>query len=358
MSGHATVGSGSREVAPDELPTEAVERYLTSVLDRPFRIDRATRLTAGASNKMYVLREADGAELVLRVPPEVKSSRTAHDVGREHRVLRALEGTDVPHPRPYVLCTDTGLLGVPFLVVERVRGFHLELPLDPPYPLPPEALHALVLSYVDALAAIGQVDWRAAGLGDFGRPEGFLARQVDRWLSQLEGYRARPLPHLDLITSWLRDGRPAEQPPGLLHGDYQFLNVLFSPAPSGGVAAIVDWELATIGDPLVDLGWVLGTWAHAGERSAVTGGAPWVTQLPGMPTRAQITERYAASSGRDVSAVGYYQVLALFKLACLLEGSYAKAVRAESDIARHLEFGEMVLRLLEDAAAVVRGERL
>jgi len=357
LSGHGTVGSGIQDVRSDELPLDEVARYLGSVLERPFRIDRATRLTAGASNKMYVLREVDGLELILRVPPQVKTSRTAHDVGREYRVLRALGGTAVPHPRPYALCTDTSLLGVPFMVVDRVRGFHLELPLDPPYPLPPQALHRLVLTYVDALAAIGQIEWRAAGLTDFGRPEGFLSRQVDRWLSQLEGYRTRPLPHLELLTSWLPAHQPADQPPGLLHGDYQFLNVLFAPEPGGGVAAIVAWNQATIGSPLVDLGWVLGLWAEAGERAAVTGGAPGITQGEGLPTRGELPGRDASGRGRDVSAVAYYQVLALFKLACILEGSYAKAVRAESDISRHFEFGDMVPRLLEDAAAVVRGER-
>lgn len=149
-----------------------------------------------------------------------------------------------------------------------------------------------------------------------------------------------------------------DQPPGLLHGDYQFLNVLFAPEPGGGVAAVVDWEQATIGDPLMDLGWLLGLWSEAGERSPVTGGAPWVTQLDGMPTRAQLAERYATATGRDVSAAAYYQVLALFKLACVLEGSYAKAMRAQSDIARHVEFGEMVPRLLDAAAVIIRGERV
>ncbi|QFU89551.1 phosphotransferase family protein [Amycolatopsis sp. YIM 10] len=357
MSGHATVGSGQREVGRDELPVAALEEYLAKVLGRPFRVDAATRLTAGASNTMYVLRDTGGEEIILRAPPRVKTSKSAHDVGREYRVLRALEGTGVPHPAANDLCTDTGLLGVPFMVLQRVRGFHLELPLDPPYPLDPAALRTLVMSYVDTLAAIGEVDWRSAGLEGFGRPDGFLSRQVDRWLSQLEGYRNRPLPHLERVTSWLRANQPPDQAPGLLHGDYQFLNVLFAPEPGGGVAAVVDWEQATIGDPLVDLGWVLGLWAEAGERSAVSGDAPWITQEPGMPSRVEILDRYACTSSRDLDAVGYYQVLALFKLACILEGSYAKALRSESDIARHLEFGEMVPRLLADAAAIVRGER-
>lgn len=344
-------------VTPTEitLPLERIADEVARAIGEPFVIESVSRLGSGASNEMYVL-DSGARQLILRTPPPVKTSKTAHDVVRETTILRALDRTDVPHPRVVLLNEDESILGRPFMVIEKVVGFHLDLETEPPYAVGPLQRHALGLSFIDNLARIGAVDWEDAGLDGFGRPDGFLQRQVERWLGQLAEYRSRELPYLDHITSWLRANRPTDASPGILHGDYQFLNVLFAPAEPADVVAIVDWEQSTIGDPLVDLGWVLGLWSEPGERSAVTG-ERWITQQEGMPTRRELTERYATVSGRDVSDIAYYEVLALFKLACILEGSFAKASRGESDIERQHAFGPMVLRLLEDAAAISRGER-
>ncbi|MFI7166267.1 phosphotransferase family protein [Rhodococcus erythropolis] len=351
------LGSGSRSVDLSTLPVNRLQSYLTMLIGHEFDVRSAIRLTAGASNTMYVVSASDGEELVLRVPPAVKTSRSAHDINREFRIMTALRDTAVPHARVHGLCDDASILGAPFMILEKIEGFHLELPMQEPVELRPERVRAMSTEFVDGLAEIASVDWRAAGLEDFGRPDGFLSRQVNRWLTQLAGYRERDLPHLDVITRWLDSNRPPDAEPAIMHGDYQFLNVMFGRSDPEKIVAVVDWEQSTIGDPMLDLGWVLGLWCEAGERSAVSGEDTWITQIAGMPTRTEIAERYATVSGRDVGALAYYEVLGLFKLACILEGSYIKSLRNESDIDRHKHFGVVVPRLLEDAAAIIHGER-
>ncbi|PQP21979.1 phosphotransferase family protein [Rhodococcus opacus] len=351
------LGSGSRSVDLSTMSIDRLQPCLRELVGHEFDVRSAIRLTAGASNTMYVLTAADGAELVLRVPPAVKTSRSAHDINREFRIMSALRDTTVPHARLHGLCEDESILGAPFMVMEKVDGFHLELPMQESVELRPERVRAMSTAFVDGLANIASVDWRAAGLEGFGRPDGFLSRQVNRWLSQLAGYRERELPYLDVITTWLDSNRPPDAEPAIMHGDYQFLNVMFGRSDPEKIVAVVDWEQSTIGDPMLDLGWVLGLWCEAGERSAVSGDDTWITQIDGMPTRTEIAERYATVSGRDVGALAYYEVLGLFKLACILEGSYVKSVRNESDIDRHKHFGVVVPRLLEDAAAIIHGER-
>lgn len=335
-------------------PRARLEEYMRGRLDPGLQVESVTPLAGGASNHMFVLEAQPLGRLVLRRPPAVKSSPTAHDVAREYRVLRALDETSVPHPRAVLLCEDAGLIGAPFLLMEHVAGFVLD------GSRPAQAEHAARIGdlgrlFIDALAELAAVDWRAAGLESFGRPEGFLERQVNRWLGQLEGYRTRALPELDFLPGWLAGNRPAGGEPGILHGDYQFLNVIFSPA-GDRVAAIVDWEQSTIGDPLLDLGWVLGLWAEPGEVSPVSR-SEWLTQAPGMSRRRELAEGYARATGRDLTHLRYYETLALFKLACVLEGSYARHLAGRSEHGAHAEFGWMVPRLLETAAAIARGER-
>ncbi|GHF36675.1 aminoglycoside phosphotransferase (APT) family kinase protein [Amycolatopsis bartoniae] len=319
--------------------------------DGPVELTAITPISVGASNRMYRL-DTDRGPLVLRIPPRRKVSKSAHDVGREWRLLRALAGTAVPHPRPLLHGDESSPLGGPFLIMELVPGFNLRW--DSPA-LPEAEVRELALRTVDTLAAIGAVDWEAAGLGGFGRPDGFLERQVGRWTSQLEQYRIRPLPGVDELARWLEEHRPARYRTGLMHGDFTFANVL---AENGGVTAVVDWEQATIGDPMLDLGWFVGLWAHAGEQpAAVPPGRSWVTQRAGMPTRDEVVERYARASGEDVANLGYYQALALFKLAVVLEGGYAKHVRGDGGNAHQAEFEWIVPQLIDTALDATKGLR-
>ena len=303
-------------------------------------------ITVGASNLIFDLRRG-GEHWVLRRPPRVPVSPTAQDMEREFRVLSALEGTDVPHPRPLALCRDEDVIGAKFYVMEFVDGFCPRDPLPPPFDADTHARREIGFELVDGLAALAQVDWEARGLEGFGRPDGYLERQVDRWLGQLAKYRTREIPHIDGVAAWLRDRVPPMGEPGIIHGDYQLINTLFAWGAPGKLAAIVDWEQSTIGDPLVDLGWLLAGWHHAGEEPSFT--AAYLADRYGFATRSELAERYANHTRRSLDHLDWYRVLAPFKLACVLEGHYAKFAKGESDHPIHERFGELVLQLVRQA---------
>jgi len=312
----------------------------------------AERVSTGASNEMFELRRG-GEAWILRRPPRHKVSRSAHDMGREFRVLNALEGTNVPHPRPLLLCEDQGVIGAPFFVMEKIEGFAPREPLPPPFDRDPGVRHDMGLRLVEGIAELANVDWRAAGLEGFGKPEGFLERQVGRWLGQLETYRSRDIPGLDEVAAWLEDARPSGSEPAILHGDYQLINVMFAPQSPARLAAIVDWEQSTIGDPLLDLGWLLAGWQDPDEEDARFTSA-YFADRTGLPTRAELAGRYAAAGGRPLDRLDYYVVLALFKLACILEGSYHRFATGRSDNPMHEAMGPLVLRLMNQARGVAR----
>jgi aminoglycoside phosphotransferase (APT) family kinase protein len=319
------------------------------------KIDALIPISVGASNRMYKADTSAGG-VILRVPPAHKTSPSAHDVAREFRILRALDSTNVPHPRAITLCEERDVFGAQFLVMEFIEGFNVRVGLDIPEAPTAAELPDFAFAAVAALADLAGVDWTAVGLDGFGRPDGFLERQVSRWSSQLEGYRIRDLTGLDELVQWLDANRPAPTPPAIMHGDFTFMNIMFAPSRPATVAAIVDWEQSTIGDPLMDLGWFLGLWAHVDEQAAaVAPGETWVTQLDGMPKRSEILAHYAERSGRDVSAIGFYQALALFKLAVVLEGGYAKLRRGESQNPHHADFEWMVPQLISTALDAAHG---
>ena len=305
------------------------------------------RITTGHSNEVFEVRRG-GHRWILRRPPRVPLSPTAHDMMREFRVLTALEGTTVPHPRPLVACPDPEVIGAPFYLMEPVDGFVLRTSLPPPFDADVDARYGLGTELVDALAELACVDWRAAGLEGFGRPDGYLERQVDRWLGQLERYKTRDIPELDAVAPWIRANTPAMGDPAILHGDYKFDNVIFHHGAPARLAAVVDWEQATIGDPLVDLGWMLGLWDEPGEEPLGAGGSV-VTTVDGLPTRDELAERYARRTGRSLEHLTYYKVLSLFKLACVLEGSYYRFVNKTSDDPMHGLFEFLVPALARRA---------
>jgi aminoglycoside phosphotransferase (APT) family kinase protein len=336
------------------LDAGALRTYLAREVPAIGAVRDIRRITSGSSNEIFEL-STDSGPVILRRPPRQRLSASAHDVRREFRVLTALRGSDVPHPRAIHLCPDERVLGVPFLLMAKVDGFHLKAPY-PAHATAPGAMRAMMVDFIETVARLSTVDWEAAGLAGFGRPRGYLDRQVDRWLGQLAGYRTRELPGLDEVAEWLRANQPASGPPGIIHGDYQFLNVLFdNKLPR--VAGVLDWELSTVGDPLVDLGWVLGLWSEAGEESPLNAFYGTASQYPGAPTRAELAERYESVSGRSVEHRRYYEVLALFKLGCSTEGSYHRYVTGQSDTALHADFEFIVPKLVQTAFAITVGER-
>jgi aminoglycoside phosphotransferase (APT) family kinase protein len=316
------------------------------------------RITSGSSNEVFELDTELAGVVILRRPPRVKLSPTAHDVLREHAVLSAIQGSPVPHPSPLYLCADESVIGAPFFVMTRIVGFHLREPFPPlVHGDRGRVLPALAESFIDALAELALVDWKGAGLDGFGRPDGYLQRQVDRWLGQLHHYQTREIPELQWTADWLRRNLPIMGPPGIIHGDYQFLNVLFASDEPPRVSGVLDWEQSTIADPLVDLGWTLGLWAEAGELSPLNRFYGSASQAPEMPRRRHLAERYQKRTGRDISELAFYETLGLFKLACITEGSYARYISGASDSPLHADFEWIVPRLIATAASIARGER-
>jgi aminoglycoside phosphotransferase (APT) family kinase protein len=295
-----------------------------------------TRITTGHSNEVFRVERGD-LVAVLRRPPRTPLSPTAHDMAREFRVLQALQGTagwharrPVPVPEPIACCTDVEVIGAPFYLMHLVDGVVVRESLPPVLAADPDAAQGCAFALIDALAGIHRFDWSAGGLDGFGRPDGYLERQVPRWLGQLARYKTRELPEVDEAGAWLTERVPPMQRPGVIHGDYKLDNVMLSPHLPVELVAVVDWEQSTIGDPLVDLGWVLGLWTEASDAASLAGVSPFAGRTD-VPTRRELLERYATDTDRDLEHVNYYCVLGLFKLACVMEGSFARFRAGTSD---------------------------
>jgi aminoglycoside phosphotransferase (APT) family kinase protein len=307
----------------------------------------------GIGNALFEVRRGDRV-FVLRRPPAVLNDKSASNMTREYRILRALDGSAVPHPVVRALCEDATVLGAPFLIMDKVDGFTPGFILPEPFASDPVLRYDMAMAYVDALVELAEVDWRAGGLSDLGKPDGFLERQVPRWLAQLDRYRTRELPELDFVTDWLERNRPPMSPAAIMHGDYSPFNVMVAPDAPARVAAVIDWDTGTVGDPLLDIGHLLARWTNPGEEPVLQSQAGGTENYP---TRAELAVRYAERSGRDLSALPYYECLALFKLAVILEGTYARKVKAGVPDADNL-MCELVPRLTRAAAAFARGERV
>lgn len=295
----------------------------------PGRALAVERITSGHSNETFLVRRGT-REWILRRPPRVPLAPTAHDVAREARLLGALAATPVPTPRLVAACADPAVIGAPFHLTERLDGWVIR-DRAPDLFLAAEARPRVGEAFVEALAALHAADWPALGLADFGRPEGFLARQVTRWTRQLETYRQRPLPDMAALAGWLRDHQPPGETPTIIHGDYHLDNVIYAPSLPPRVSAILDWETATIGDPLVDLGLCTALWPDAGDDPLPLGDGATLAGLGGFGTRRDLAARYGRVSGRSLEHLPYYQALGLFRLACILEGSWARHLRGAAD---------------------------
>jgi aminoglycoside phosphotransferase (APT) family kinase protein len=311
-------------------------------------------LPGGRSNLTYRVTDAAGTSWVLRRPPLHGVLPSAHDMGREHRVIAALAATPVPVPATFGLCQDPAVTGAPFYVMAHVEGI---VPRD-------EAVVAAALdepararaadALVDALVALHRVDPGRVGLGDLGRHHGYLERQLARWRRQLDQAGIRPLPALEEVRRRLEANLPAQVGPArIVHGDFRLDNVVLSPA--GQVLAVLDWELCTLGDPLADVGLLLVYWAEPGDQTLPLGTAP--TVMPGFPDRAALVEAYATRSGRDLSQLDLYVAFASWKLAVILEGVVARhagGAYGEGDDSWR-GFAEVVVALAERALELTGG---
>ena len=339
-------------------------------------------ISGGASNEIFEVSRG-GYRWALRRPPRRVPPGRNETMMREYRILAALDGTDVPHARAAGACDDPDVLGAAFYLMDFVDGWS---PIsEPEWPEPfysdLKARAGLAYELVEAIARLSRVDWRARGLEGLGRPDGFHERQVDRWYAHLERFRFRDIPGLDEAGDWLRGRKPRSYEPGIMHGDYQFANVMFHHGAPARMAAIVDWEMGTVGDPLLDLAWVVMGWPDntAGGPTGDEGGGDegggdegggdegggdegggdegpagrrvgGYVDYTGMPGRDDLLERYASVSGRDVDEIDYYVILARFKMAIVLEGGYARFVAGGADNPKMEAFGPVVLDMARAAA--------
>jgi aminoglycoside phosphotransferase (APT) family kinase protein len=310
-------------VDPEGLAAYAADRLPG---DGPLTVER---LAAGHSNLTFVVRRGD-AEWILRRPPQGPLLPTAHDVIREYRVmdLLARSGCGVRVPRVTFACEDPEVIGAPFYLMERVPGEVIRTAL-PDWAGEAER-RTLGFELVDALAELHAAPVEPFVDAGIGKPSGYLERQLRRWRGQREGAKTRELPDYDVLSAWLEEHLPMQAATSLVHGDYKLDNVAVSP-DGPRLTAILDWEMATVGDPLADLGYLMSFWIEPGERDEFSEVAGNVTTSPGFPTRAEMVARYAERSGRDVTDLTAYVVLAIWKLAILLEGSYSRHLAGTTD---------------------------
>jgi len=315
----------------------------------------------GTSNVIFSLNRG-GRTLILRRPPAVPPPGSEKTVLREARVLSALSGTPVPHPKCYASCADPEVIGAPFYIMELVPGWAAQLRdekihYSPPFDRMPYE-YGIPFAVVDGLVRLANVDYKAVGLEGFGKPDNFLERQVDRWAKQLASYNrlynypGRDLPGYELTEKWLRANTPKDFKVGIIHGDVGTPNMLFAPDPPARLNALIDWELSTIGDPLIDLAWFCN--GLRDERSPDEVLEDGLSNPAHWPTRQALARYYAAGTGRDISNFDYYLLLARFKAGCILEYKVAQAAAGILSKQTGEFFSRIVLNTFTGAANLIR----
>jgi aminoglycoside phosphotransferase (APT) family kinase protein len=314
----------------------------------------ASPIGEGHSNVTYLI-ERGGAEMVLRRPPRPPLPPSAHDVLREARLLSALRDTAARVPDVLAVCAETETIGSPFYVMERIEGEVIVSSV--PESLDTPAQRSMIgEELVDALVEIHGVDWRAAGLEDFGKPTGYLERQLRRFLGLWELNKTREIDAVESVGRWLGENLPESPPATIVHGDFRLGNTIFAAGAPAHLKAVLDWEMATIGDPLADIGYLCMMWSERGDPvSGLREHLGKVTQAEGFPTRAELIARYEEGSGRSMRDIRWYTTLALWKSVVFMEGNYKRAIAGTTDDPYLRTFGEGVLELASQAEAVAHG---
>jgi aminoglycoside phosphotransferase (APT) family kinase protein len=304
----------ARAVRPgEELDVAKLEQFLGTLgIAGPVTVEQ---FPSGHSNLTYLVRAgaSEGSrELVLRRPPFGTKVKSAHDMGREYNILQHITKY-FPVPQPITKYDDPSLLGAPFYLMERLRGVIVRKVAPPPLADSPEVARGLSESFADTLARLHQLDWRAAGLGDLGKPEGYVERQVTGWTKRYHDARTDEIPEMEWLAGWLAERIPKESGAALIHNDYKYDNLVLAPDDLTLIIGVLDWEMSTIGDPLMDLGTALSYWIEANDPDELQAVAMVPTTLLGTLTRAELAERYARAVGRDVGDLLFYYVFAQFK---------------------------------------------
>jgi aminoglycoside phosphotransferase (APT) family kinase protein len=302
-------------------------------------------LSGGTQNEIYQIRRGE-QRCAIRIPPGNAPADRDEGILREWRIIQALDGTDVPHPSAIAVCEDAAVLGRRFYVMGFVDGWSPigRTTWPEPFDTDLQARSGLGYQLAEGIALLSKVDWQARGLQGLGRPENFHERQVGRWTSFFERVKTRDLEGMDVASAWLRAHQPIDYVPGIMHGDYQFANVMFADGAPARLAAIVDWEMGTVGDPKLDLGWMIQSWPQ--DTMEPEASAASYVDLRGMPSRSQVLAHYCEVSGRQVDDIDYYVILARWKLAIVLEKGFARA----GDDEKLLAFGPVITDLMKGAA--------
>jgi aminoglycoside phosphotransferase (APT) family kinase protein len=342
---HAEAAGNKRE--PLIVLEPLIEWLAANGLDAPADLS-VTPIGEGHSNVTFVLSTG----VVLRRPPRGPLPPSAHDVLREARLLRALQATAVRTPSVLGACDDAAVIGAPFYVMEKVEG---EVIADSiPAALDnPEQRGRVSEELIDALVELHAADWTRLDLEGFGKPTGYLERQLRRFAGLWEHNRTRELPQVEEVGRWLAANRPESPPATIVHGDYRLGNTMFAASAPARLVAIFDWEMATIGDPLADVGYMLMQWTEPGDQLGKFN-LNNVTLLPGFPTRQELTARYEERSGRSVNALNWYITLALWKAVVFMEGNYKRALAGSTDDPYLKTFGEGVVEIADRALAATR----
>jgi aminoglycoside phosphotransferase (APT) family kinase protein len=343
--------------AGEEVSTEALERFFAaqvpSLAGKPVEVQQ---FPGGHSNLTYLLRVGE-QEVVMRRPPFGTKVKSAHDMGREFRILSALAGHYPRAPKPLAYSEDESILGAPFYVMERVRGVILRKDLLPELNLDPARFRKLCETLVDALVELHALDYRTLGLAELGKPEGYVQRQVEGWTKRYFGSQTDDAPVVETVAKWLNEHRPPDSGAALIHNDFKFDNVVLDPAEATRIVGILDWEMSTLGDPLMDLGTLMSYWVEAADEPVMQFFRGGPSDKPGALTRREIVERYSERSGREVKNPDFYYVFGLFKTAVVVQQIYYRFRQGLTKDERFAAFGAACIMLCEQALRTIEKSR-
>jgi aminoglycoside phosphotransferase (APT) family kinase protein len=333
--------------SPPGLDLEALAEYLGPRVSGLAGSLRGEVIPGGRSNLTYLVDDGE-RRFVVRRPPLAHVLPTAHDMAREYRVLAALQGTGIPVPHVIALCEDDSVIGARFYVMEWIDGHVVRDALPAAFPDTKETRHAMSAALIETLLQLHRIGPDAVGLGDFGHPDGFLARQVRRWWQQWEASKTRKLPSIEELNRRLNETVPMPSPPGIVHGDYRLDNVMYAPADPSRIVAVIDWEMCTIGDPLCDVGLLCVYWADdESEAAARTLHGRAITVEDGFFKRADLLRDYAAGTQRDLTSLDWYIALGAYKLAIIAEGITARFLMGMTVGEGFETMGEMVPAIVD-----------
>ena len=354
----ALTDSSTRVRSGEELDASRIDPYLKAHIPGLVGQPAISQFPGGASNLTYLI-EYPGQELVLRRPPFGQKAKSAHDMGREFRILNQLKDAFPYCPKAYAHCTDETLIGSEFYVMERVKGIILRSDIPAELGLSAEACQTLCKSFVEQLVELHRVDYNACSLGDLGKPQGYVQRQISGWSERYEKALTPDAPRWEAVKDWLQAKMPADHPtPAIVHNDYRFDNVILDPADPMQIIGVLDWELTTLGDPLMDLGNTLAYWIEAGDPAPVQLMRRQPSNAPGMLTRREFVDYYAERSGLQIDNYDFYYTYGLFRLAGIVQQIYYRFYHGQTQDKRFAQFVQMNALLEQMSLNVIRRSSL